>query len=38
MNDAKEIEKSKIALIEQIAWYSNHTLTMPQLEICLNVS
>ena len=37
-NDAGDIEKSKMALIEQIAWYSNHTLTMPQLEICLNVS
>ena len=37
-NDDKEIEKSKIALIEQIAYYSNYTLTMQELEICVDVS
>ena len=37
-NDAGEIEKSKVALIEQIALYSNYTLTMQELDICLDVS
>ena len=37
-NDAEEIEKSKVALIEQIALYSNYTLTMQELDICLDVS
>ena len=37
-NDSEEIEKSKVALINQIALYSNYTLTSQELEICLDVS
>ena len=37
-NDDEEIKKSKVALIEQIALYSNYNLTTKELEICLNVS
>ena len=37
-NDAEEIEKSRVALIEQIALDSNYNLTAQELEICLDVS
>ena len=37
-NNVEEIEKSKVALIAQIALDSNYTLTTQELEICLDVS
>ena len=37
-NNAEEIEKSKVAMSEQIALNSNYSLTIQELEICLDVS